>query len=737
MKKFSIAILAVFLLLQTGLTQAQESKSVSIKSSTVVENFEDFSSGQDVENSVLFDIPVWMVGFEIDGQQINDGIELLIRGEGEKDWMNIDLESEQAEVVDTMNIEPIAMNNITQKIDYIIRAIDSEVVLNKIEFVGIDPYDYEGVVQSFAKVQSRYQKSDRLSIINRDEWGADESLMFWDDDMEHKPIKQIIIHHTAGNDNSPLDPAAVMRGIYYYHTVTNAWGDIGYNYVIDQYGNVYEGRKGGLGVVAAHAYGSNSGSVGISVLGNYVDVTPSSNSIDGLVNTIAYVSYQTGLKLDGKVKANNKTIDVISGHRDVQATACPGEKFYQMLPQIRQKAQTLVNGVGKKQYEARLISDTALEMTLTDGEEQEIKLEYQNIGSGAWLNGTDDVVLAAIDPINRASGFAGSDWKNNSTIGEAMKYTIMPNETGIFSLKLKGNSSTGYYNEKFGLIYAGEVIPGTEFSVGINNLGIKIDKNYQNQYGISAKRYRYEYLGNDKIMAIQGGKTEVSIKLKNTGDNIWYKSGLFPLHLGTVNSQDRNSGFYDTESWLTPNRIEFTSEKVIPGEVGIFKFTIKGDVTNGDYKESFRPVLENISWIDGSDITLDISLDSIKNSAELVAKSDQIPYMIAGEITKVWMDIKNTGNQAWVKDDKNEITIGTSKSKDRTSDFYNMQYWTTANRAAEMRVEEVKPGETIRMELVLQAPNKKGSYQECFAPVIDENIWMDNAEACWDLSVQN
>ncbi|MBU2595550.1 N-acetylmuramoyl-L-alanine amidase, partial [Patescibacteria group bacterium] len=100
---------------------------------------------------------------------------------------------------------------------------------------------------------------------------------------EYVRPNKIIIHHTASGNNPP-DPAAVMRSIYYYHAVSLGWGDIGYNYLFDQYGNMYEGRAGGNMVVGAHAYGQNYGSVGLSVIGNFVNTDITSSALTSLID---------------------------------------------------------------------------------------------------------------------------------------------------------------------------------------------------------------------------------------------------------------------------------------------------------------------------------------------------------------------------------------------------------------------------------------------------------------------
>src|SRR5439155_16912043 len=85
-------------------------------------------------------------------------------------------------------------------------------------------------------------------------------------------IRYAVIHHTAGSNNyTAAQSASIVRGIYLYHVKGNGWNDIGYNFLVDKYGQVFEGRYGGVdkAVIGAHAQGFNTGSVGISVLGSY------------------------------------------------------------------------------------------------------------------------------------------------------------------------------------------------------------------------------------------------------------------------------------------------------------------------------------------------------------------------------------------------------------------------------------------------------------------------------------
>ena len=113
--------------------------------------------------------------------------------------------------------------------------------------------------------------SEGPSIISRAVWGSPDpygnlfkgTTRYWDP--AYYPVKQIFLHHTVFNNTS--DPAAAVRAVWEYHTYTRGWGDIGYNYLIDQQGRVYEGRFGGDNVAAGNVYTFNNGSLGVAVLG--------------------------------------------------------------------------------------------------------------------------------------------------------------------------------------------------------------------------------------------------------------------------------------------------------------------------------------------------------------------------------------------------------------------------------------------------------------------------------------
>src|SRR3954469_2530195 len=181
---------------------------------------------------------------------------------------------------------------------------------------------------------------------------------------EFHPIQKLIVHHTAGRNADP-DPAATVRAIYYYDTVTQGWGDMGYNFLIDESGRIYEGRysrtyaagemptgedASGNGVTGAHVQGYNSGTAGIALLGTLTnqDATPAARA--ALEKLLAWKAERHGIDPLGSsvyvnpVNGTQKTFANIAGHRDLAATECPGGTFYATFPQLRQSISQRITG---------------------------------------------------------------------------------------------------------------------------------------------------------------------------------------------------------------------------------------------------------------------------------------------------------------------------------------------------------------------------------------------------------
>ncbi len=112
-----------------------------------------------------------------------------------------------------------------------------------------------------------------------------------------KQISRIVLHHTAESMDTTKSDEDMLRGIYAYHTLSNEWGDIAYNYIVGQRGKIYEGRAGGDYVVGAHALYNNMGTVGIAVLGNYNKNHLNRDQITGIEKAVSMVANKYGITL--------------------------------------------------------------------------------------------------------------------------------------------------------------------------------------------------------------------------------------------------------------------------------------------------------------------------------------------------------------------------------------------------------------------------------------------------------
>lgn len=158
---------------------------------------------------------------------------------------------------------------------------------------------------------------------------------------EFSPTTHLIVHHSAG-PNSSTNWAATVLSIWNFHVNTNGWCDIGYNWVIDPNGIVYEGRGGGNNVKGAHFCGANSGTVGICLLGNFESDTPTTAALASLRRLLAWKSCDSSLDPLGTSfhAGTGKNLEVISGHRNGCATQCPGNAFYPLFPTFRVEVDT-------------------------------------------------------------------------------------------------------------------------------------------------------------------------------------------------------------------------------------------------------------------------------------------------------------------------------------------------------------------------------------------------------------
>jgi hypothetical protein len=212
-------------------------------------------------------------------------------------------------------------------------------------------------VQSSPVPQRRLAHPHVPGMVGRAGWQADESIVARPPAVASR-LRLAIVHHTAGqNATSPDESAAIVRAIQLYHVQGNGWDDIGYNFLVDRFGQIFEGRAGGIerNIVGAHAAGVNTGSLGVAVIGGYESVGLSSAARAALVHLLAWrldaAHVDPATPVAVVVDGAERTLPAIIGHRELGRTACPGGALAAELASVaREVAQTGF----PKLYEPRL-----------------------------------------------------------------------------------------------------------------------------------------------------------------------------------------------------------------------------------------------------------------------------------------------------------------------------------------------------------------------------------------------
>jgi hypothetical protein len=180
-------------------------------------------------------------------------------------------------------------------------------------------------------------------VVSRATWCTDPACNYTAG-LEYEPVTHLIVHHTVSS-NTSTNWAAVVRAIWHFHTFTRAWGDIGYNYLVDMNGVLYEGHNGGDDVIGTHASGANAGSMALSFIGTFTlptqsppGITPPPAMLDAAVELFSWKADQKEIDVYDSSQLPNMGwgLPHLMGHRDAYGTtACPGEQAHDLVPWIR------------------------------------------------------------------------------------------------------------------------------------------------------------------------------------------------------------------------------------------------------------------------------------------------------------------------------------------------------------------------------------------------------------------
>lgn len=298
-------------------------------------------------------------------------IETFIRFRENNQWSPwLDLEEEQ-DLLDPEKYYATASANPSEAFQY---RFDLYAATGKSPIAKDIEYTFIKTVAADPKPAPKTSASSDLQsqIVTRNQWGANENLRYlapeaeqilverdpnfyekYKDELQYshvidgdstgrfvwplqypESVEKVVVHHTATTKD--LDnPTQAIRDIYTYHASSRGWGDIGYNYIVDREGKIYEGRAGGEGVIAAHAGPGNHGSIGIALLGNYQSEPVPEQALTNLSQFIYQKSKIHGFTPDGTSDFRGEEMANVFGHRDIMATTCPGEYLYEKIPFVR------------------------------------------------------------------------------------------------------------------------------------------------------------------------------------------------------------------------------------------------------------------------------------------------------------------------------------------------------------------------------------------------------------------
>lgn len=332
----------------------------------------------------LADQPATMVG--VTWPNDNDAPEVQARGRGEDgewtEWLLLETAENPETGEDAAGTE-VAWVGVVSALQIRAELEGADVTEGLIaHVVTTSPAPADSQVEQFTGPEARVSQADQVttmaavastnpatpvlgpgapSYVSRAGWGANESVVRGTSGADQ--LKAVVIHHTAGTNNySASQSAQIVRGILSYHTGTMGWADIGYNVLVSKYGQIFEGRSGGLhrNITGAHAYGFNTGSFGVSVMGDYSNTAPpraARVAVAELVGWKLLNTFQTSVWAKsswtpgtGTRFTAGKTISLakMMGHRDVNFTECPGLSLYGQFDTIRGEAQSFIDGGWKE-----------------------------------------------------------------------------------------------------------------------------------------------------------------------------------------------------------------------------------------------------------------------------------------------------------------------------------------------------------------------------------------------------
>lgn len=429
-----------------------------------------------------------------------------------------------------------------------------------------------------------------------------------------KQIRKIVIHHTAESGVEKGHSAdEVLRAIYRYHAVSRGWGDIGYHYIIAPDGTVFQGRAGGDYVVGGHVYCNNIGTIGIALMGNFNETDPTQAQINALSNLLPRLAKKYELDLTATSWYHGKDSPNLVGHRDLGATACPGENLYELLPSFREMLDytSEIRIARSAKVDGEPVGSPAL-LSLQPGKGEYVTFSFLNTGNADWT-GTTWLFASPGDGVN-----VQSVSKTRSYVAANMKEkNVKPGQVGHFEVRIDADYDPGMKTILFVPVVKDQRIKNAET--------LQVVDVQAPEWGIQLKETRLQ----PKI-PVTGKTTSFSVDLKNTGGTEWIADDISLLATLPDN--------------LPPMFLKLKAN-TLSGGVGTFTGRLPAFRTAGEKKINFQLLLGTKKL--SVTTSIDISVEASQNKATALNFPKRASIVSLDEGFQELLRFANDGNAVW------------------------------------------------------------------------------------------
>ncbi len=481
-------------------------------------------------------------------------------------------------------------------------------------------------------------------ILSRRDWGADESRMKWTPQYK-RPHTKAVVHHTVTGDGGS-NVAAEMRSIYYFHAVTRGWGDIGYHYLVDKFGNIWTGRQGGDHVEAGHAFGWNNGALGVASIGDYSVTAPTSALQGAIANIIGLkfkqygiIPFGAGVFTHQEQRADGSWVDVTSsppniiGHRDANykvgqnggQTACPGNTIANMMEGLRRLTQAAYD----TGFTNLVRLDPALPRGMFPGATSTVPVIVANRGTTTIPSGT-----AVSYQIQTPAGAAVVPQGGKA----ALTSPLLPNGTTVVQVPFTG-PPLGSYVVRWDL-HTGAAWWNNVFITPVRDQWL-----FSRDWGA-------DWLSDTVPSSFLAGETRVvQATLLNDGGRPWPSSGTNPVKIG-----------YSWRSAATGNIFQGTRVSlpydVQPGQTVTVSLPVTAPVYPTSYVLRLDLVKENLFSFGDKGIAPDDTTTAVLLDARATLNAGAVPPLSVGQTTTVPVIITNTGRGTFPTTSSTPVRLG-------------------------------------------------------------------------------